>query len=122
MPAVKRLWFTVLLAALATVHAETETIDLKALEEAIMEPQSLYAKLGTTPRVCPWTEHFLGQMADYSVFYPPLSKDLLIFPWHKYKDGVMTKLNQMAYDDIYPRVIAAGAESYHGCEADRIIL
>ncbi len=31
MPAVKRLWFTVLLAALSTVHAETESIDLKAL-------------------------------------------------------------------------------------------
>jgi S1-C subfamily serine protease len=33
MPAVKRLWFTVLLAALSTVHAETESIDLKAPAE-----------------------------------------------------------------------------------------
>ena len=31
MPTVKRLWFAVLLAALSTVHAETESIDLKAL-------------------------------------------------------------------------------------------
>lgn len=99
-----------------------ETINLTELEEAIWEPQTLYAKYGQPARVCPWTEHFLGQAAGYSVLYPKLSSDLLIFPWHKYEKGILAKLNSLHYDEIGMRLIAAGAHSYHGVEANRLIL
>lgn len=99
-----------------------ETINLTELEDAIWDNQAFYKKYGTPPRVHPWTEHFLGQACGYSVFYPPLSNDYLISPIHKYKEGVLDKLNKLPYDEIGNKLIAAGAHSYHGVELDRIIL
>lgn len=101
---------------------EKDTINLTELEQAIWEPQTLYIKYGHPSRICPWTEHHLGVACKSSVYYPPLSKDLLIFPFHTYKEGTMAKLCSMSYDDIYLKLIAAGAHDYHGVDAQRLIL
>lgn len=99
------------------------TFDATELENAIWNPDTLYVKYGRPDSVNDWTEHFLGVAAGgENVFYPPVSNHFLVFPWFKYKDGVLGKLNQMDFDSIYMKLIAAGAHTYHGCEADRLIL
>jgi hypothetical protein len=99
-----------------------DTINLTELEQAIWEPNAFYGKYGTPVRVNPWTEHFLGQAAGYSVFYPPISPQYLITPIHKYQDGVIQKLNQMPYAEAHEKLVKAGANTYHGVELDRISL
>lgn len=99
-----------------------DAINLQELEQAIVEPETLYAKYGHPPKICNWTEHFLGVMAQGSVFYPPLSQEFLIFPWCRYKEGTMGKLNRLLYSEIAPKLIAAGAHEYHGVDAGKLSL
>lgn len=97
-----------------------DTIDLTELEAAIWEPETLYAKHPVPPRIMNWTEHFLGIMSKYSVYYPPVSTEFLVFPWHQYKAGTLGKLNSMSYPEIAHKLISAGANSYHGCDAKKL--
>jgi len=97
-----------------------EAINLTELEQAIMEPETLYAKYGHPARIMNWTEHFLGVMAKGSVYYPILSNNYLIFPWHKYADGTLAKLHNQPFHEIAPRLIEAGAHSYHGVDATKL--
>lgn len=100
-----------------------ETVSITEIEDAIWNPDTLYSKYGTPNSVNNWMEHFLGvACGGENVFYPPPSNHLLVFPWFKYKNGVLAKLNESDFDSIYMKLIAAGAHSYHGCEADRLIL
>ena len=98
-------------------------IDLTALEKCIMEPQWGYQTYGTPPRQCPWTEHFLGLMNGFSVYYPPVELDKwAVFPWAKYTQGTLAKLNQMPYGDIAKRLYESGGLPYDGVDANLLKL
>lgn len=94
-----------------------ETINLTELEEAVWEPETLYAKYHKPVRVCNWVEHFLGVSSKNSVLYPPLSKELLIFPWQSYSKGTLKTFNSMPFSEASEKLIRAGAHTYHGVSA-----
>lgn len=100
-----------------------DAIDLTTLEHAIREPQWAYEVFGTPPRQCPWTEHFLGLMNDFSVYYPPVELDKwAVFPWAKYTQGTLAKLNQLPYGDIAKRLYESGGLPYDGVDANLLNL
>jgi hypothetical protein len=52
-------------------------------------------------RVCPWTEHALGLIANSSVLYPPIELEKYsIFCWGKYRTGTLKMLNEMNYEGV----------------------
>jgi len=52
-------------------------------------------------RACPWTEHFLGLIANSNVYYPPIELDkLAIFSWGSYQKYTLMRLNELPYDDV----------------------
>ncbi len=86
-----------------------ETLDFTALERAIRDPQWCYEAYDRPPRENPWTEQFLGIMANYSVIYPEPKLGLwAVFPWMTYKDGTMEKLNAMPYEEVAAAINRAG--------------
>lgn len=100
-----------------------EAIDLTALEHCIRDPQWAYDVFGTPPRQCPWTEHFLALMNDFSVYYPPIELDKwAVFPWAKYTQGALAKLNQMPYGDIAKRLHESGGLPYDGVDSNLLKL
>lgn len=97
-----------------------EVLDFTKIELYLRHPEMLWATREIN-RKCPWTEHILGILAEDKVFYPPLSNDLLIFPWQTYKSGLLESLNSQPFDEIVNKLAAAGANTYHGCEGHRVI-
>lgn len=98
-----------------------DTVNLTELEQAVWEPETLYAKYHRPKRELNWVEHFLGVSCRNSVFYPPLSNDLLVFPWHRYVSGTLSRLNSAPFDQINMKLVHAGAGSYHGCDSTRLM-
>ena len=99
-----------------------QAIDLTALEHAIREPQWAYEVFGTPPRQHPWTEHFLALMNDFSVYYPPIELDKwAVFPWAKYTQGTLAKLNAMPYGEVAKRLYASGGLPYDGVDAELLM-
>ena len=102
---------------------ERDSIDLTALEHAIREPQWAYQTYGFPPRQCPWTEHFLGLMNGFSVYYPPVTLDTwAAFPWAKYEQGALAKLNALPYGEIAKRLYDTGGLPYDGVDASLLKL
>lgn len=97
-----------------------EALDITALEHAIREPQWAYETFGRPPREHPWTEHLMPLIAGYKTFYPPVDfSKLAIFPWSRYKQGTLEKLNAMPYEQVAVAVQRAGGAGalYDGLDA-----
>lgn len=64
-------------------------------------------------RVNPWTEHFLGLIANSNVIYPPIDYNkLLIFTWGRYEKGVLNKLNEQHYEGVKNWALSKGGVVY----------
>ncbi len=86
-----------------------EELDFTVLERAMREPQWFYKTYDRPPRENPWTEQFLGVLANYSVLYPPPAlDDWAVFPWMNYRDGALEKLNDMSHEDVAAAINRAG--------------
>lgn len=102
-----------------------EQIDITALERAIRDPEWAYTTYDRPPRINPWTEAFLGIMANYSVIYPPVELDRwAVFPWMNYRDGVLERMNQMPYSEVALRLRAAGGDGifWDGVDSNLLVL
>ncbi len=52
-------------------------------------------------RVCHWSEHILGLIANSSVYYPPINHEKLsIFSWGSYEKYTLRRLNELPYSEI----------------------
>jgi hypothetical protein len=52
-------------------------------------------------RACHWTEHFLGLISNSNVFYPPIQlHKVAIFSWGSYRQGTLSELNNMNYEQV----------------------
>lgn len=101
---------------------QRESIDITALEHAIRDPEWAYATYGRTPRINPWTEHFLTLIAGHSVYYPPVELDKwAVFPWAHYKEGTLEKLNDMPYGEVADKLYKIGLP-YDGVDANLLNL
>lgn len=106
-PAYQNKWW----ASTRFFVCQRESIDITALEHAIREPEWAYATYDRPPVINPWTEAFLGIMANYSVLYPPPNiASWAVFPWMTYKEGTMEKLNAMPYPEIAAAINRAGGD------------
>lgn len=98
-----------------------EEFKFDVLEQAIREPEWFYEAYDRPPRINPWTEQFLGIMADYKVLYPHVDLDQwMVFPWMTYRDGTLEKLNSMPHLDVANAVRRAGGEGvfYDGVDVN----
>lgn len=77
-----------------------ETIDFTELRKCILD-YDYFVERYKPSRVCPWTEHALGLMADSSVYYPQINHDKLsIFTWGSYYPYLLRRLNGLNYEEI----------------------
>lgn len=98
-----------------------DSIKLDDLERAIRDNKWFFEKYGTPPVVNPWTEAFLSQMNDWSVIYPPVVlHQWAVFPWTRYKDGTLEKMNGLSYPQIHAALERAGGSGifWDGCNSD----
>lgn len=64
-------------------------------------------------RVCPWTEHFLGLIANSSVIYPPIDlSKIAIFSWGSYDKYILQRLNNQSYEDVVNFINSKGGIKY----------
>lgn len=64
-------------------------------------------------RVCPWTEHFLGLIANSSVFYPPIDfNKVAIFSWGRYEKYTLQRLNNQHYEEVIKFIELKGGIVY----------
>lgn len=98
-----------------------DSIKLDVLERAIRQNDWFYSEYGKPPVVNPWTEAFLSQMNDWSVIYPPVVlHQWAVFPWTRYKDGTLEKMNGLSYPQIHAALERAGGSGifWDGCSSD----
>lgn len=77
-----------------------ETIDFTELRKCILN-YDYFVERYKPSRVCPWTEHALGLMAESSVYYPEINHDKLsIFTWGSYYRYLLRRLNGLSYQEI----------------------
>ncbi len=86
-----------------------ETLILDDLERSIRDNEFFFEKYGKPPVVNPWTEAFIAGMADYSVLYPKVEiEKWCAFPWKRYTDGTLERLNSMSHSDVAQAVNRCG--------------
>jgi hypothetical protein len=77
-----------------------DTIPFDETLKCLQDSGYLYTKYGEKKRKCPWTEHVLGIISG-KVYYPPIQLDrYAIFSFSNYQRGVLSKLNDMTYDEV----------------------
>jgi hypothetical protein len=89
-----------------------DTLDFTEIEKCLMDGDYMWGKYGKPNRACHWFEHILALINGHSTIYPPMTDDLLMFCWSRYAGGVLTKLNQMPFDDVKAYVRMAGGIVY----------
>lgn len=90
-----------------------ETLDFKALEMCIRNPDWAYETYGDVARRLNWLEHFLTLTNENSVYYPPIEFDKgVVFCWDHYIEGVLQRLNKLDYKDIQQYIIDCGGMHY----------
>lgn len=97
-----------------------ETLKFDVLERAIREPQWFYDTYDRPPRESPWMEQFLGILGEYKVLYPKPEMDrYAIFPWMRYRDGLLAQLNGLPYPEVQRLIERAGGAGtfYDGADA-----
>lgn len=103
--------------------AKRDAIKLDDLERGIRDNTWFFEKYGTPPVVNPWTESFLSQMNGFSVIYPPVAlHQWAVFPWAKYIDGTIEKMNGMEYAQIHAALERAGGSGIFWDGADSSLM
>lgn len=70
-----------------------------------------FCKTYNPSRVCHWLEHFLGLIANSSVYYPPIELDkLAIWSWGKYQKYLLKRLNNQSYEEVKNFVLSRGIQ------------
>ena len=83
--------------------------DVTEIRRCHEDMHHLYAKYGDRQRKCPWMEHILGlihapENGGAGVWYPPFSRDYLVFSWSRYVKGLYDRLNSMHFDEVLDQV------------------
>ncbi len=95
---------------------KTEWVGLRTLRRAIENPDWFWDSLRLERRH-DWTEHFLAASSGWSTHYPKWDADhLMVWCWEQYKEGTLSRLNQMPYDQVKAQVDDWGGVSYHGVQ------
>jgi hypothetical protein len=89
-----------------------EAIDFTETLKCLREYEYFVEKYKPS-RVCPWTEHALGLIANSNVLYPPIEyNSYMIFCWASYQKGLLRGLNNMPYDAVKDFVYIKGGIVY----------